>query len=137
VLAWTPEDAVAAREHLAALAAGLPDLRLEDSGNGHTRLLNRAKGIGWLLVDHHGDGLLALWLKSDQEEQTALVAQDPRRYFVPQYVGKAGWIGVRLDPAADPDWDEIAALLQHAWRLTARRTALREYDAAHPPVPPG
>lgn len=132
MLAWTPDDARLARARIAALSAGLPDLSLEDS-NGHTRLLNRAKGIGWLLVDHHGDGRLDLWLKSDQDEQEALVAQDPGRYFVPQYVGKAGWIGVHLDPGVDPDWDEIAALLQHAWRLTARRSTLREYDDAHPP----
>src|SRR5690606_12063954 len=52
-----------------------------------------------LAANHHGDGRLALWLKAESGAQEAWVEDDPEHYFVPLYVGKRGWIGVRLDRA--------------------------------------
>lgn len=52
-----------------------------------------------LAANHHGDGRLALWLKAESGAQEAWVEDDPEHYFVPPYVGKRGWIGVRLDRA--------------------------------------
>lgn len=40
-----------------------------------------------------GRGRLALTVKAPPGAQEALVAYAPERYFVPAYVGKAGWIG--------------------------------------------
>lgn len=80
-------------------------------------------------MDHHGDGRLALAVKAPPGEQEALVGADPRRYFVPAYVGPKGWVGVLLDPASDPDWDEIAALVEQGWRMTAGKRAGAAHDA--------
>ena len=55
-------------------------------------------------VDHHG------------------VAQRelrPERFFRPPYVGGRGWIGLRLD--IEPDWDEVASILDDAYRLIAAK----------------
>jgi hypothetical protein len=49
--------------------------------------------------------------------QAALVESDPERFFVPPYVGRRGWLGVRLDH--EPDWDQIAALVEVAFRAVA------------------
>ena len=66
------------------------------------------------LDDHHGDGRLALWCAAAPGVQAEMVDQEPDRFFVPPYVGGRGWIGVRLD--RDPDWDEIAGVIEDAYR---------------------
>ncbi|PRX99670.1 MmcQ/YjbR family DNA-binding protein [Allonocardiopsis opalescens] len=131
-MTWTDADVSAARTRVADLVAGLPGTT-QDQAQGHTGYLVRKKRYAWLEVDHHGDGRLALWIKAERGEQEALVGADPERYFVPPYLGPSGWVGVRLDPAARPDWDEIAALLEAGWRLNAGKRAVAAYDAEHPP----
>ncbi len=37
-----------------------------------------------------------LWIKSVDEEQRALIFQDPAAYFSPPYVGHKGWVGAVL-----------------------------------------
>ena len=68
-------------------------------------------------------GLTKLWLPRHDSSlapaQESLVAYDPKRYFVPAYVGKAGWIGIALDGRAN--WDQVAALIEQSYRLVAPR----------------
>ena len=66
---------------------------------------------------HHGAPDLSVWLKSDFATQAMLVESAPVRFFVPPYQGKAGWIAARLD--ANTDWDELAELVEEAWRRAA------------------
>jgi hypothetical protein len=47
-----------------------------------------------------------------------LVESEPDRFFRPPYVGVRGWLGVYLD-VADLDWDEIAAIVEDAYRTVA------------------
>ena len=60
--------------------------------------------------------------------QGALVDEEPHRFFVPPYVGHRGWIGVRLD--VDVDWDEIAGIVDDAYRLVAPKKLIAELDSA-------
>lgn len=76
--------------------------------------------------DHHGDGRLALWIKSTADAQEDLVAMDPARFFVPPYVGPSGWVGMRLDRR--PNWDAVAGLLEQGYRLVAPKRALKQLD---------
>jgi hypothetical protein len=80
--------------------------------------------------NHHGDGRLAIWCAAPPGLQGELVDQEPERFFVPPYVGHSGWIGVRLD--RDPDWDEIAAICEDAFRKVAPKTLVRQLDEAEP-----
>jgi hypothetical protein len=125
---WTDSDRVAARSRLVALVNGLPETAVEDA-HGHTTLLCRGRGFGSLMVDHHGDGRLALWIKAPRGEQPALVSGDPVRYFVPPYVGPSGWVGVLLDPGSRPDWGEVAALVEQGWRMSATKRAIAAYES--------
>lgn len=77
----------------------------------------KGKQFAMMLNNHHGDGRLALWIKSTFEEQQTLAGADPERFFVPPYVGTQGWVGVRLD--RDLGWDTVDELLRDAWRLAA------------------
>src|SRR3954471_13131013 len=62
--------------------------------------------------DHHGDGILGLWIAAAPGVQDALVGSDPETCFVPPYVGGRGWVGVRLDRALP--WPELRELLDDA-----------------------
>jgi hypothetical protein len=60
--------------------------------------------------------------------QGALVTEEPDRFFVPPYVGHRGWLGVRLD--RDLDWDEVAGIVEDAYRLVAPKKLVARLDAA-------
>lgn len=67
-------------------------------------------------ADHHGDGRLALWCNAPDGFQATLVKSDSDRYFVPPYVGKGGWVGMRVD--GNVDWVQVAAVLAEAHHCT-------------------
>jgi predicted DNA-binding protein (MmcQ/YjbR family) len=67
--------------------------------------------------DHHGVGFAGVWLKAPEGAQEELVASDPKRFYVPPYVGKGGWVGVKLD--GKTDWKLLAGLLEEAYRGAA------------------
>ena len=78
-----------------------------------------AGGKVFVMVDnnHHGSGHVALWCRAESGVQAALVDAEPRHFFVPPYVGKQGFIGVRLSSGLE--WDTVAALIERAWREVA------------------
>lgn len=126
---WDETEQQHVRARLISIAEPLPEVAVEDA-HGHTGFLLRGAKFAWLLVDHHGDGRLALWVKAPKGEQQGLVAGDPARYFVPPYVGHQGWVGALVDDASRPDWAEIEALMQQAWRMSATKRAVAAYDSA-------
>jgi hypothetical protein len=67
--------------------------------------------------NHHGDGRPSVWCKAGPGNQELMVRVNPKRFFVPPYVGPSGWVGVYLD--AGVDWEEVADLMRDAWRMTA------------------
>jgi len=67
--------------------------------------------------NHHGSGRVELWCKAPPGAQQVLVGSDPQRFFVPKYIGHAGWIGARFDvPVA---WNIVADLVTDSYRMTA------------------
>ena len=48
-------------------------------------------------MEKRGDGRISVWCKAPEGSQMVLVGADPKRFFVPPYVGHKGWVGVRLD----------------------------------------
>jgi len=118
----------AARARLQELMARLPGVVVEDA-NGHSGFTVRGRRFAWLLVDHHGDGRVALSLKAPPGGQQALVTADPQRYAVPSYLGARGWVSVLLDGSVEADWDEVETLVEQAWRLSATKRAVSVYDA--------
>ena len=68
-----------------------------------------------------------LWIKAVEEEQRAVIAQDPEAFFAPPYVGPKGWIGAVL---AKADGDEVRELITEAWRMTALKRSVAAFDDA-------
>ncbi len=76
--------------------------------------------------NHHNDGRVAVWIKSDVDSQEGLVEAKPDVFFVPPYVGPSGWIGVRVD--RDIDWGVLEGLLLSGYRMVAPKRALKQLD---------
>lgn len=89
----------------------------------------KGKKFAWINIDHHGDGRTALLTKiSGAEEQAALIAADPARYYRPAYFGD-GWIAMRLD-LGDTDWAHVADWIKRSWRAVAPKRLTAMMDAA-------
>jgi len=88
----------------------------------------RDKAFARFTINHHGDGKLALLLNAAPETQAAQVASDPKRFFVPPYVGPRGWYGVDL--AKGLAWKRVAELVRDAYVRVAPRIL---GDQAKPP----
>jgi hypothetical protein len=95
---WLPE----AEEFL---AHGSPNFRV------------RGKTFATYVINHHGDGRVALWLNSPPGSQEMHVRAEPRHFFIPAYVGSRGWLGVILDGGIE--WARVAALVREAFEKTA------------------
>jgi len=66
----------------------------------------------------------SVWFKAPPGAQEVVVASDPRRFFVPPYVGGKGWIGAYLDVAQD--WQELADYIDESYRMTAPKRLLAQ-----------
>jgi hypothetical protein len=83
--------------------------------------------------DHHNDDRLALWCPAPPGVQAELASVEPERFFKPPTSARgtfSGWLGVFLDTAAHNklDWDEIAAILEDAYRTVAPKQLIAQLD---------
>ena len=72
---------------------------------------------------HHGAAHVGVWLAMPLGAQEGLVYQDPGRFFVPPYVGKRGWVGVRLD--GRPAWKTVERVVGEAHALRCSQSRRR------------
>lgn len=82
----------------------------------------------------HSQGRPGVWLKAGPGNQEFMVRDDPKRFYVPPYVGPSGWVGIFLDQ--DPRWDDIALLIEDGWKLLAPKKLVKAHEAGVrvPPV---
>jgi len=105
-------------ERFRAICMSLPDAT-EVEAWGHPTFRVKDKifaGIGG------ADGVWSFGVKTTFEMQSGLVATDPR-FTIAKYVGKHGWVDVRLDEKQDGpvDWNEVRALVAGSYKLIAPR----------------
>lgn len=98
VCLWFPETEE-------VVSHGSPDFRV------------RGKTFTSYVINHHGDGRIALWLNAPDGAQEHYVNQEPKHYFVPPYVGPRGWLGVNLDKGIS--WKVVARLVREAYEKVA------------------
>lgn len=70
-------------------------------------------------ANHHGGGRDSVWLNCQPTSQMFMIADNPKRYFKPAYVGPYGWVGVYLDGRVS--WKVVAELVRDAYDLTAAK----------------
>jgi hypothetical protein len=66
--------------------------------------------------NHHNDGHVAVWVPVLAGLQPTLLKNEPRKFFMPPYVGVRGWVGIELEAIDD---EELGAYILEAWRLIA------------------
>jgi len=104
-------------ERIREICLGLPETSERLSHGAPTFFVRGKKAFLMVLTDHHGDGRFAIWCAAPAGLQATLVDADPKRFFVPPYVGHRGWLGVRLDLGLE--WDEIVGIAEDAYAEVA------------------
>jgi hypothetical protein len=104
---------------LTKICLALPETSREVMGK-HAGFRVRKKTFVYFLDDHHGDGIVGITCKVLAGDNTALIASNPTRFYMPAYIGSRGWVGLRLD-VGEVDWEEVEELVTHSYRLVAPR----------------
>jgi hypothetical protein len=112
-------------ERLRILCLALPAVT-ERLSHGEPTWFVQDKKVFVMYANHHHDDVLGFWCAAPAGAQDTLVASSPDRFFRPPYVGHRGWLGVRLD--VPTDWDEIADLVEDAYRMIAPKRLVAELD---------
>jgi len=116
---------------LRKLCLALPEAHeVEAWGEPTFRVKNKLFAMHASADTHHGDGREGVWIKSAHVTQDMLIRADPKRYFVPPYVGKSGWVGAYIDRGVD--WEIVGDLLRDAYRLTAPKKLVAQLDSPAP-----
>ena len=108
------------RSHLIKICKSLPEVTVEPA-NEHLKISIRRKTLAYYSFDHHGDGMISLVCKSTLNDQRRMVRSDPETFFVPDYLGARGWLGIRLD-LAEVDWEAVTENLRRAYQELAPKT---------------
>jgi hypothetical protein len=109
---------------LTEVALALPEATRKIYGS-HAQFLVRKNTFAYFLDNHHGDGIVSVTCKVMPSENTALATAQPKRYYIPSYVGPRGWVALRLD-VGKIDWDEVRDLLLSSYILTAPKRLAAE-----------
>jgi len=124
-LMFSPDDPLLAR--IRGIALALPEAD-EKVSHGRPAFFTQkvfcyfggSQRIGEEWVAHDA----AIMVRPDPDDDPAL-RQDPR-FWVPAYLGPAGWLGIDIDE--DTDWLEVAELIDASFRVTAPRRLVKELD---------
>jgi predicted DNA-binding protein (MmcQ/YjbR family) len=81
----------------------------------------RKKVFAYFLNNHHGDRIVSICVKSELGENVDRSFARPDLYYLPAYIGKRGWFGMRLDRGAI-DWKEVENIIHLSYRLVAPKT---------------
>ncbi|HTE42171.1 MAG TPA: MmcQ/YjbR family DNA-binding protein [Steroidobacteraceae bacterium] len=87
----------------------------ESRGSPNYRV--RGKTFATYVLNHHGDGRVALWIGSPLGAQSVHVKAHPKHFFVPPYVGPSGWLGINLDKGVS--WKRVVELVREAYEKVA------------------
>lgn len=84
-----------------------------------------------MFADRHHDDRTGFVAAAPVGAQQEWIARDPSRFYLPPYVGGRGWIGVYLD--VEQDWEEIAEIVEDAFRTVAPKKLVLQLDAERQP----
>ena len=99
------------------ICLGFPRAEREIQGS-HAGFKVKKKTFAYFLNDHHGDGIVGVLCKVLPGDNAALIKADPKRFYMPAYVGPRGWVGLRLD-VGRVNWSEVEELARGSYLLVA------------------
>jgi hypothetical protein len=109
---------VSGEEHLRRvrrICAALPGTT-EKLSHGEPTFFVAKKVYAMFANNHHDDGHIAIWIPAPPGLQAALIKTEPKKFFMPPYVGVRGWVGIELEEVGD---DELGLHISEAWQLIA------------------
>jgi predicted DNA-binding protein (MmcQ/YjbR family) len=112
---------------LSKICLSLPEATREDSGD-FADFRVRKKPFVYFLNNHHGDQIVSVCCRAEMGENVDRASREPRRFYLPAYIGPRGWFGLRLDGPA-VDWSEVRNLVELSYRLAAPKTLIKTLDA--------
>jgi predicted DNA-binding protein (MmcQ/YjbR family) len=124
-------DDVAALARLREICLALPGTS-EKVSHGEPTFWASGRMFATFDNHHHGAAHVGVWLAMPLGAQEALVYQDPRRFFVPPYVGGRGWVGVRLD--GRPSWKVVEKVVREAHAFIGNKNPQRRRPTTIPPA---
>jgi hypothetical protein len=121
-------------DRVRGIALALPEVNERLSHGEPCFFVRNTRALCYYHDDHHGDGRITLWCPASPGLQEALVSTEPDRFFKPPVSAKgtfSAWLGVFLDTAGEDevDWDEIAAIVEDAFRYVAPKALVTELDS--------
>src|SRR6476619_6617227 len=93
----------------------LPDTT-EKLSHGEPTFFVRKRVFAMCSINHHNDGHIAVVVPAAIGIQAMLIETEPKKYYLPPYVGGGGWVGVELPRVSDK---ELRTHLREAWKLIA------------------
>lgn len=79
-------------------------------------------------ANHHGDLRYALWCNVPEGAQEMLLKSDPENFFYPPYVGKSGWVGLRLDRTAK--WSTVKSIVKDSYAFTRAKAQRKKRSSS-------
>jgi hypothetical protein len=104
-------------ERFTKICLRLPQTEREVRGM-HAGFKVKKKTFAYFVNNHHGDGIVGVLCKVLPGDNVALIAADPKRFYMPAYVGPRGWVGLRLD-VGRVNWAELEELARGSYQLVA------------------
>lgn len=123
---WPASVAATQLARLRAVALALPETS-ERPSHGEPTFFAGKRVFVMFSDNHHNDGRLAAIMPVEPGLQPLMIAEHPQKFYLPAYVGSAGWVGVHLRRISDT---ELRRLVEAAWRLVAPKRAVKSHDAA-------
>jgi predicted DNA-binding protein (MmcQ/YjbR family) len=102
-------------ERVRKLCLSLPET-FEKLSHGEATFFVKKRTFVMFSTNHHGDGNYSIVCNAPEGAQEILTVNDHDNFYVPPYVGSAGWIGLRLDRGIA--WETVASVVNDAYRVT-------------------
>ena len=114
-------------DKLAGICMALPGATREKM-HGHVAFKVGKKTFAYYLNDHHGDGIISICCKVLPGDNQRLIDANPRKFYMPAYIGSRGWVALRLDRAT-VDWSELQELVRGSYEQMAPKKLLKQLEA--------
>ncbi|MDB5075830.1 MAG: hypothetical protein JWO42_2009 [Chloroflexi bacterium] len=120
-------------DRLRAIALALPEVSERMSHGAPCFFIRGKRPLCYYHDGHVADGRISLWCPIPPGMQEALVRSQPERFFKPPMSTRgtfSSWLGVFLDNTGnnEVDWEEIADILEDAFRFVAPKTLVVELE---------
>jgi predicted DNA-binding protein (MmcQ/YjbR family) len=99
----------------------------------HAIFRAHGKPFAYFLADHDKDGITSVCCRAAGGENEDRARREPLRFYLPRYIGKRGWFGLRLD-LGRIDWREVRELVTASHALTDAKTGSRNSRAGRTPA---